>query len=122
MRVKIKKLSVFRNIVSILPLVFIFTILLLYLTFPAKTYSKEERRYLEQWPTFHVGRVLDGSYETKMESYFSDQFPFRSFWIHVSTELQAWLGHRSAETTQHHARITPRLQGISLETCEPSRY
>lgn len=95
MRVKIKALSVLRDMVSILPLLFLFTLFLLHLALPEKTFSREERRYLEQWPTFHVERLLDGSYETKMESYFSDQFPFRSFWIHVYTELQDWPGHRS---------------------------
>jgi hypothetical protein len=83
MRVKIKKLSILRNIVYILPLLFMFTILILHLALPEKTFSNEERRYLQQWPAFHVERLFDGSYETKMESYFSDQFPFRSFWIHV---------------------------------------
>jgi DHHW motif protein len=86
MQAKIKNLSVVRNIVYILPLLFIFTMLLLHLAMPEKTFSKEERRYLQQWPTFHVERVLDGSYETKIESYFSDQFPFRSFWVHIYTQ------------------------------------
>ncbi len=86
MRVKIKKLSVLRGIVYMLPLLFIFTVFILHLVLPEKTFSKEERRYLEQWPTFHVGRWVDGSYETKMELYFSDQFPFRSFWVHVYSQ------------------------------------
>jgi hypothetical protein len=86
MRVKVNNLSVLRDIVYILPLLFIFVILLLHLVLPEKTFSKEERRYLEQWPTFHVEILFDGSYEAKIESYFSDQFPFRSFWVHIYTQ------------------------------------
>lgn len=92
MRVKLKKLSVLRDIVYILPLFFIFTILIVHLVLPEKTFSREERRYLEQWPTFQVGRLLDGSYETKVELYFSDQFPLRNFWVHVYTMQQTILG------------------------------
>nr|WP_267459256.1 DHHW family protein [Caproicibacter fermentans] len=40
-------------------------------------------RYLTQWPAFRVERILDGNYKTKVETYFSDQFPFRNFWVHI---------------------------------------
>jgi len=115
MRVKIKELSVLRNIVYILPLIFMFIVLLLHLALPEKTFSREERRYLEQWPAFHVERLFDGSYETKMESYFSDQFPFRSFWVHVYAELRVWLGHRSTETTQPFSPMQAHLSRLSLK-------
>ncbi|WP_223376884.1 DHHW family protein [Schnuerera sp. xch1] len=57
--------------------------LILHFTIPDKTFSKEEQRYLAQWPDFHIEDVLSGSYETKIESYFSDQFPFRNFWVNI---------------------------------------
>ncbi|MDO7785870.1 DHHW family protein [Desulforamulus aquiferis] len=56
---------------------------ILHLALPDKTFSKEERRYLAQWPDFSTEKVLNGSYGAKVESYFSDQFPFRNFWIHI---------------------------------------
>jgi hypothetical protein len=48
--------------------------LMLHLVLPDKTFSRDEMRYLAQWPTFHVERVMDGSYKTRVETYFSDQF------------------------------------------------
>ncbi|MGB8451617.1 MAG: DHHW family protein [Anaerocolumna sp.] len=72
-----------QNIVSVIPFLFILVMLMLHLVLPDKTFSKDEMRYLAQWPAFHVERVIDGSYMTKVESYFSDQFPFRDFWVHI---------------------------------------
>ncbi|WML33504.1 hypothetical protein [Clostridium sp. OS1-26] len=80
---KKKRFVVTRNIVCVFPLLFIFAMFILHLALPDKTFSKEEMRYLAPWPVFHVERVLDRSYETKVESYFSDQFPFRNFWVHI---------------------------------------
>ncbi len=84
MRINNKKdWAIIKNIVCMFPLLFILAMFILHLALPDKTFSKEERRYLAQWPVFHFERVIDGSYETKVESYFSDQFPFRNFWVHI---------------------------------------
>ncbi|WP_092471111.1 DHHW family protein [Desulfotruncus arcticus] len=76
-------LAIIQNIVGMFPLLFILAMFILHLALPDKTFSKEERRYLAQWPVFHIEKVLNGSYETKVELYFSDQFPFRNFWVHI---------------------------------------
>ncbi len=78
-----KSLAVICNIVCVIPLLFILAMLILHLTLPEKTFSKEERRYLAQWPVFHTEGIIDGSYVTKVETYFSDQFPFRNFWVQI---------------------------------------
>lgn len=57
--------------------------LVLNLIISDKTFSKEEQRYLAQWPNLVIENVLNGSYETKIESYFLEQFPFREFWLHI---------------------------------------
>ncbi|RHW66025.1 hypothetical protein DZC34_05330 [Clostridium botulinum] len=71
------------NIATIGPFIFILSMLILHLVLPNKTFSREEMRYLGQWPTFHVESVMNGNYKTKVESYFSDQFPLRNFWVHI---------------------------------------
>ncbi len=84
MRINRKKVSAaLQNIVCVIPFLFILVMLILHLVLPDKTFSKEEMRYLAQWPAFCAENVMDGSYKTKVESYFSDQFPFRNFWIHI---------------------------------------
>lgn len=75
-----------QNIVSIIPFLFILTMLMLHLVLPDKTFSRDEMRYLAQWPTFYAEGIIDGSFPTKVESYFSDQFPFRNFWVHIHND------------------------------------
>lgn len=88
MRINRIKISVaLQSIVRVIPLLFIFVMLMLHLVLPDKTFSRDEMRYLAQWPTFHVERIMDGSYKTKVEAYFSDQFPFRNFWVHIQNDL-----------------------------------
>lgn len=87
MHIKNKKyLAVISNIVCVIPPLFIFAMLILHLTLPEKTFSKEERRYLAQWPVFHTEGIINGSYATKVETYFSDQFPFRNFWVDIQKD------------------------------------
>jgi len=80
---KLRNFAVIQNILSLFPLLLILGMFILHLALPDKTYSQEERRYLAQWPVFHIETVLNGSYETKIESYFSDQFPFRNVWVDI---------------------------------------
>ena len=44
---------------------------------PDKKISKDERRYLTQRPTFSMEILQSGSYPDELETYLSDQFPFR---------------------------------------------
>lgn len=81
-----KNFDIIQNILGIIPILFILAMFILHLTLPDKTFSTKEQRYLAQWPTFHIEKVLNGSYGTKVESYFLDQFPFRNFWVHIQED------------------------------------
>ncbi|MEG6615991.1 DHHW family protein [Peptococcaceae bacterium 1198_IL3148] len=78
-----RNFAMIQNIVGLLPILFILTMFVLHLALPDKTFSQQERRYLAQRPVFRIEEVLNGSYATKVESYFSDQFPFRNFWVDI---------------------------------------
>ncbi|WP_353097411.1 DHHW family protein [Tissierella praeacuta] len=81
-----EEFNIIDKVLCMIPILFILTMLILHLTLPKKTFSIEEKRYLIQWPTFHVEEVLNGTYGTKVESYFSDQFPFRDFWVKIQED------------------------------------
>ncbi|ABR48144.1 conserved hypothetical protein [Alkaliphilus metalliredigens QYMF] len=84
MRINNKKNCIFiQNMVCMLPFLFILAMFILHLVLPDKTFSIEEGRYLAQWPDFNIENVLNGSYVTRVESYFLDQFPFRNFWVEI---------------------------------------
>jgi hypothetical protein len=79
-----------RKAARIMPFLFIIAMFLLHLALPERTYSKDEHRYLTQWPVFHMAGITDGSFMVKTEAYFSDQFPFRNLWIQIQKTLREY--------------------------------
>ena len=61
---------------------------------PKKTFSENEFRYLETFPTFHIDSFLNGEYIKKLENYFNDQFPLRDRFVEIKTEVFYYLGNR----------------------------
>lgn len=49
-----------------------------------KTVSKEENRKLAAKPDFSVSALMAGEYIPEVETYYSDQFPLRSFFMKVN--------------------------------------
>ncbi|EHQ90584.1 hypothetical protein [Desulfosporosinus youngiae] len=86
--------AVIRNVWGLLPFLLILAMFILHLALPDKIFSQEERRYLAQWPVFHIETVFNGSYEAKVESYFSEQFPLRNLWVHIQESFNQILFNR----------------------------
>lgn len=50
---------------------------------PTQLISLQENRALSQKPVFSLASLVSGKYTTEFESFFSDQFPFRDFFIDI---------------------------------------
>ncbi len=60
-----------------------------------KDYSENENRHLAKFPEFSVDKFLNGEYKDGMESYFSDQFPFRDGFMSLYANIMKLEGfHR----------------------------
>lgn len=59
---------------------------------PDQSFSEEENRYLTERPKFSAAGFLDGRFEERYESYETDQFAFRPFWVSVKTSLEYRMG------------------------------
>lgn len=77
-------------------LIFIFGMAVWFVLNPKSEYSSSEKRYLQQFPEISVDKVLDGSFGTKFESYFADQFPARSFWVGLNAYYTLDTGNNGA--------------------------
>lgn len=64
---------------------FVFAMLILLWAMPKTYFSDEERSVLAAEPTFTPQTVFDGRFEEDAETYVSDHFPFRSFWIGLNS-------------------------------------
>lgn len=73
-----------------LAIIFIFTLLLIFM--PKDDYSENEKRVLADFPEFSLSALLDGSYREEIESYVSDHFPFRDFFVGVNSYVDTYMG------------------------------
>lgn len=61
-----------------------------------KEFSEKENRVLEQKPKFTLGAVESGRFMKQYESYKSDQFAGRDFWVSLKTRVDLIAGKRKA--------------------------
>lgn len=59
-----------------------------------RVFSKNENRYLADFPDFSWQQIREGAYMEGMNDYLSDHFPFRNFWIGVKTKAELVLGKK----------------------------
>lgn len=82
MKESINRQIFFRRLAVIL--FFIVLVLRLFQLFtPDKKYSETENRNLQARPEANLTRIVSGRYSTAMETYVSDQFPFRTGWVQL---------------------------------------
>lgn len=81
-----------KNILSMLPAIFVVCICILSMILPSKTYSVREKRYLMQRPDISLERVLSREYQKDLETYYADQFPFRDHWFDMKEKVDDFLG------------------------------
>jgi hypothetical protein len=55
-------------------------------------FSENENRYLQKKPEFSTTSLKDGSFQKELETYLSDQFPFRNFSLEFACELKKVVG------------------------------
>lgn len=71
---------------------------LLFVLIPDQKYSEAENRNLKTMPSVHAEQVLSGRYASNMETYVSDQFPFRTLWIQFKVFSDRILGKRESNS------------------------
>lgn len=70
--------------------ILVFSILIIVL--PKKEFSENENRYLEDFPSFNLDTLLDGSFMTDLEKYVQDHFPFRNTFVNVKSNTELAIG------------------------------
>lgn len=82
------------KVMAVLLLVFIGALPVAGWLTPDRKFSPEENRMLEPQPNYSLHRLLSGKFAVDYEKYVSDQFPFRDFWIGVSSDMGRALGQK----------------------------
>lgn len=82
------------SITTILALFCIAGMMILLPVLPKKDFSENENRYLSSFPQLSWKAVQSGSYMKDVETYLSDHFPARDFWMGLQSETSRLLGKR----------------------------
>ncbi|MBU3129380.1 hypothetical protein LGL55_06210 [Clostridium tagluense] len=75
-------------------LLFIFSVMILNIIVPSKDFSEEENRKLKNKPKFTINNLLHNKFTSKYEKYISDQFILRNFWINVKSRTEILTGKK----------------------------
>ncbi len=65
---------------------------ILFVILPDEEFSSEENRNLQTFPAFSVESLLDGTFSTKINTYFADQFPLRNGLVGIKGVVETILG------------------------------
>lgn len=61
---------------------------------PKQSFSENENRYLAKWPVLSWENVKSGEYMTGVNTWLSDHFPFRNFFMGLKTDIEISFGKR----------------------------
>lgn len=74
-----KKITHIISVVLFMTILFGFSVA--FVVVPDKTYSENENRNLQTFPEFSWESLMDGSFSSEINVYFSDQFPLRDLFV-----------------------------------------
>lgn len=74
-----------KKMISIIISVIILLLFTLMILFKKDYFSENENRYLEEFPKFSINNLFSGKYTTKIDSYITDHFPFRNYFLGLKT-------------------------------------
>ena len=67
------------------------TLIVLNFVVRSEEFSEQENRYIAKLPTFRIEKLLDGTYQEKLDTYINDHFVFRNAWIKIKSETEMLL-------------------------------
>lgn len=93
---KEKNKKTYKAILSIIFLIFIIGLALFNLVKTDNLISEQENRKLQQKPKFSVANLIKGNFNKEYNSYISDQFPMRDFWIKLKSNIELSIGKNNS--------------------------
>ncbi len=89
-----KGLYLSKKLTAILTGGFVLSLSILLCVGKKREFSEQENRYLSSFPKFSWEALKEGDFTADLESYLSDHFPFRDFFMGVKTGVELCLGRQ----------------------------
>lgn len=83
-----------KKVIFITTSIFVLLFMSMFILMPKKEFSENENRYLEEFPTFSFSALSDGTYIGDIQTYITDHFPFRDFFVGLKTNFEKALGKK----------------------------
>ncbi|MBP1996736.1 hypothetical protein J2Z66_008384 [Paenibacillus eucommiae] len=88
--------QVYYRALAILLLMFTGAVLVVNCLTPSKVFSESENRMLQKLPKFSLETLVSGKFTSEFESYLSDQFMERDFWIALKSDADQGMGKKES--------------------------
>ncbi len=85
-----------KHFISGIFLVFIFVFAILLAVLPKQEYSQNEKRVLTLFPEFSMSALFDGTWFKDIETFVSDQFPFRDTFVGINAYYNLMTGRNGS--------------------------
>ena len=82
------------TVITIIVSLISISLIVLMLMLPKSSFSDNENRYLENFPTFSFSDLFNGSYTESLKNYTTDHFPFREQFISLKTSFLKLIGQK----------------------------
>ena len=79
------KIKIQNTLMILTGFLFIFCFGLLTLVLPQEDFSYDENRLLQTFPTISIDKIVNGSFESELSKFYSDQFPMRENFVELKT-------------------------------------
>ena len=86
------KTTGFSRFLTALFVLFLAGLMAIHLIVPDKNFSEIENRFLQEFPEFTLETVTNGEFMTEFETYTTDQFPQRDFWVAMKSYSERLTG------------------------------
>ncbi len=96
-----KRINVSRAAAASLFCVLLAAVLLAFILVPDKAFSDFEKRALTGFPSLTLDSLLDGSFESGLETYMQDQFPSRNLFVGIGSYFDAATGRNGVDGVYH---------------------
>ena len=90
----IKRIVNYQYIIAVIFIVFITIGGIAEIAIPDRTFSESENRNLEQRPEFRLDKLFEGKFTKNFETYITDQFPMRDFWVGLKSNTEISIGKK----------------------------
>lgn len=82
----------FSRFLTAIFVLFLVGVMVIHLIVPDKDFSEVENRFLQDFPAFTTETVTTGTFMEEFETYTTDQFPQRDFWVAIKSYSERLTG------------------------------